>query len=59
MQRLQGRLVFSFANHTFSPRTMTSNSVDAGLASHEKPMTLNMLASMSPRMAGGDEFAGK
>lgn len=41
-----------------SPRTTVSSSVDAGLASHEKPITLNMLASMSPRMAGGEECAG-
>lgn len=37
---------------------MVSSSVDAGLASHEKPITLNMLASRSPNMAGGEEFAG-
>lgn len=57
----EGRLFRStiLTNKNYSPRTTISNSVDAGLASHEKPMTLNMLASMSPSMAGGDEWAGK
>ena len=41
------------------PRTTISNSVAAGHASHENPTTLNMVANMSPRIAGGDKFAGK
>lgn len=53
------RLFLSYGTHKNSPRTTISNSVDAGLASHENPMTLNMLANMSPSMAGGDECAGK
>lgn len=37
---------------------MVSSSVEAGLASQEKPMTLNMVASISPSIAGGEELAG-
>lgn len=38
---------------------MISSSVIAGLASQEKLTTLSMLASSSPKTAGGDVILGK